>query len=82
MLIIGAGAAGLAAADRLYRAGVTDFVVVEAGDRLELEVMVEHPWLVGQDSQAEVELSFDWDFPADPDQTTEDDLDSDSDSSI
>jgi cation diffusion facilitator CzcD-associated flavoprotein CzcO len=34
VLIIGAGAAGLAAVDRLHRAGVTDFVVLEAGDRV------------------------------------------------
>ena len=61
---------------------VASCLVVEAGDRMELEEMVEHPWLVGQDSQGEVELSFDWDFPPDPDQAAEDDSDSDSDSSI
>ena len=61
---------------------VASCLVVEAGDRMELEEMVEHPWLVEEDIQGEVELSFDWDFPPDPDQAAEDDSDSDSDSSI
>ena len=49
---------------------------------MELEEMAEHPWLMEEDIQGEVELSFDWDFPPDPDQAAQDDSDSVSDSSI
>jgi len=34
IVIVGAGAAGIAAASRLLRNGISDFVILEANDRI------------------------------------------------